>query len=274
MLGILELAARGDPALAHGFAAARDALNQIDPKLPRAILRCAFNGAIRPRVRNYDPQPNDEARRADAVARAKRAVDSEFASLCGKADEPQWPPFPESQARPRERLYIPPRELPEEPNPVKLVEPIYADHQAAAVWLSLFTPGDGTRTNWMPDVVETYSSWTAEANGAALDTCAEVDDPPREWNPIYWRLVARCVALLDDAKLDRFCLHPLTSLPDEAFLDAMSDFLRSLDFLYLTGKGPTTARTVAIRAALVERLRTTQQFKRLAWSYRQILVTA
>jgi hypothetical protein len=131
------------------------------------------------------------------------------------------------------------------------------------VWLSLFTPGDGTRTDWMPHVVETYSSWTAEANGAALDRCADVDNPPREWNPIYWRLVARCVAAWDDATLDRFCLHPLRGLPDEAFLDAMSDFLRSLDFLYLTGKGPTTERAVAIRAALVQQFRATRQFKQL-----------
>ena len=166
--------------------------------------------------------------------------------------------------RPREKLYITPRELPEEPNPVKLVEPIYVDHQAAAVWLSLFTPGDGTRIDWMPEVVETYSSWTAEANGAALDNCAEVDNPPRQWNPIYWRLVARCVALWDDATLNRFCLHPLTSQLDESFLDAMSRFLRSLDFLYLTGKGPTTERAVAIRAALVQHFRTTRQFKQLA----------
>ena len=36
--GLLELAVRGDPAVAHGFAAARDALNQIDPKLP--VLSC------------------------------------------------------------------------------------------------------------------------------------------------------------------------------------------------------------------------------------------
>jgi hypothetical protein len=260
----LELAVRGDPAVAHGSAAARDALNQIDPKLPSAVLRCAFNGVIRPRIRYYDPQPDDGARRVDAVARAKRAVDSEFASLCGKADEPQWPLFPEAHARPREKLYITPRELPEEPKPVKLVEPIYVDHQAAAVWLSLFTPGDGTRIDWMPDVVETYSSWTAEANGAALDNCPEVDNPPREWNSIYWRLVARCVALWDDATLNRFCLHPLTSQPDEAFLNAMSGFLRSLDFLYLTGKVPITERAVAIRAALVQHFRTTRQFKQLA----------
>jgi hypothetical protein len=53
-------------------------------------------------------------------------------------------------------------------------------------------------------------------------------------------------------------------MPDEAFLDAMSDFLRSLDFLYLTGKGPTLERAVAIRAALVRQFRTTRQFKRLA----------
>src|SRR6516162_7301828 len=127
--GLLGLAVRGDPAVAHGFAAARDALNQIDPKLPSAVVRCAFNGVIRPRIRYYDPQPDDEARRVDAVARAKRVVDSEVASLCGKADEPQWPRFPESHARPRERLYIMPRELPKEPNPVKLVEPIYVDHR-------------------------------------------------------------------------------------------------------------------------------------------------
>ena len=70
--GLLELAVRGDPAIAHGFAAARDALNLIDPKLPSAVLRCAFNGVIRPRIRYYDPQPDDEARRVYAVARAKR----------------------------------------------------------------------------------------------------------------------------------------------------------------------------------------------------------
>jgi hypothetical protein len=189
--GLLELAVRGDPAIAHGFAAARDALNLIDPKLPSAVLRCAFNGVIRPRIRYYDPQPDDEARRVYAVARAKRAVDSEFASLCGKADEPQWPLF-------------------ERGGPRKLC-------------------------------------------GGRQSTAGVESD----------LLAPRC-ALCDDATLNRFCLHPLTSQPDEAFLDAMSRFLRSLDFLYLTGKGPTTERAVVIRTALVQHFRTTRQFKQLA----------
>src|SRR6202035_488314 len=118
---------------------------------PSAVLRCAFNGVIRPRIRYYDPQPDDEARRVYAVARAKRAVDSEFTSLCGKADEPQWPLF-------------------ERGGPRKLC-------------------------------------------GGRQSTAGVESD----------LLAPRC-ALCDDATLNRFCLHPLTSQPDEAFLvDVLAD---------------------------------------------------
>jgi hypothetical protein len=41
---LLDLAARGDPAAAHGFGATMDALLAIDVRLPKSLLRCAFIG--------------------------------------------------------------------------------------------------------------------------------------------------------------------------------------------------------------------------------------
>ena len=61
-VALLEVAARDNPAAAHGFGATATALASIDERLPRAVLRCAFTACIRP-SREWD-LPEDEARSA------------------------------------------------------------------------------------------------------------------------------------------------------------------------------------------------------------------
>jgi len=86
---LLEVAATGDPAFAHGFGAELAALTEIDARLPTALLRCAFVGSIRPHLHPYDPREarNDEGRRRDCSALREVAVEAEWRWLGGQGDD-------------------------------------------------------------------------------------------------------------------------------------------------------------------------------------------
>src|SRR5208337_1289794 len=173
---LLELAARGDPAAAHGFGTAMDALLAIEPRLPKALLRCAFTGSIRPRLLRYDDKDGqDAARLRDVEGMQARAVEAEWAWLVGESDEPEWPKFPPARIRVRQRPFI--SETPP-PAPTKH-EPeanIYVDDQAAAVWLSKFLGREPIGPDWLLPVATQYRDWTSALNGAGLNPSDELSD--------------------------------------------------------------------------------------------------
>jgi hypothetical protein len=107
MRALLEVAAAGNHAAAHGFGAAVVALEAVDSRLPRAILRCAF-GACVVENRMWDaPQGAVDARKTRGLERARAAVTAEMAWLYGTVTEPQWPRLPGEPARPKRRLIVP-----------------------------------------------------------------------------------------------------------------------------------------------------------------------
>jgi hypothetical protein len=101
---LLELAARGDPAAAHGFGAAMDALHAIDVRLPKSLLRCAFIGCIRPYLLRYDDK--DAARLREVDDRRTTAKEAEWTWLQGEGDEPDWPTFPPAIVHVREKANL------------------------------------------------------------------------------------------------------------------------------------------------------------------------
>ena len=165
---LLDVAARENPAAAHGFGAAALSLATIDERLPRVVLRCAFAAAIRP-SRQWDLPEGETARRADDHRkRVRAAVEAELAWLTGEHPEPEWPPFLPVSARTRRRHTIPGSEqqeaAPERPPPP---EQEYTDHQAAALWLGkAISLADINKRPWLHDVARAYTQWTAAANGA------------------------------------------------------------------------------------------------------------
>lgn len=265
---LLEVAARDDPAAAHGFGLAATALAFIDERLPRAVLRCAFAACIRPnRLWNL---PDDEVAACSERhrQRVQAAVNAELTWLANERPEPDWPAFPAVAARPRRRLRIPGGRVPQdEPEPRHSHPDEYADHQAAALWLKqLRGLIDVAERPWLREIARNYVDWTATANGAGLDVHEDVAAKPMEWNDAYFDLLAHCLPGLALPEIDQLALTPITSLPDEPFFDVMTQFLRNVDDVYFSDSGLQEPIAIGIRSALATRLIASSGWKRLRGS--------
>lgn len=262
---LLEVAAREEPAAAHGFGVAAPTLATIDERWLRAVLRCAFAACIQPH-RKWRIAEEEVAARVDRQRkRLQDAVAAELAWLANQRSEPEWPAFPVDAPRLRRHLRVQggrlerdkpaqPRSQPEE----------YADHQAAAVWLTQCRGlVDLVKRPWLRDMVRAYASWTAGANGAGLDG-EEVENPPWEWNNAYFELLGQCLPGLSLPEIEQIALGPIGSLPDRSFYDVLPPFLRSVDAVYFNDGDLTEPLAVNIRSALATRLMASR-----GWTWQQ-----
>jgi len=253
---VVEAAGDDNPAAAQGFPAVAEALAAIDERLPRAVLRCAFAACVQPH-RLWD-RPGDEYTARSELHRRQvgAAIEAELAWLTGTRDEPEWPPFQPHPARPRHRFVL--GKGRRETRVENLRPEFYTDYQAAALWLgnatSLF---DVAKRPWLRDIVNAYAAWTSAANGSELDEGEDADNPPMEWNNAYFNLLACCLPGLTPEQVES-SLAPINGLPEEAFLDVMTVFLRSVDAVYFNERGLQDAQAVHIRAALARRLMKTR----------------
>jgi hypothetical protein len=251
------LSAVAHPGTAHGFIAAAQALATFDDRLPGAILRCAFIACIRPIRRRDEPQPEREARMEVHRQSLASAVEAESAWLFQGRGEPSWPVPPANQPRIRHRVAA---VAPAHPPASGIADTETAldifDYQAAALWLQgasrLLDSGE---VSWLQDVVRSYADWTWLANGAGLDPGEEISEKPHEWNDVYLALLARALVRADDTTVDQHALAPLASLPDEAFFDAVTRFLRSVDQVFFENRGLDPRIAVHIRSRIADRLR-------------------
>jgi hypothetical protein len=259
---ILEAAGSDNPAAAHGFAATAGLLAQIDERLPRAALRCAFVARVQPSQQWRQPEAEFAAHSERCRQKVGVAIDAELAWLTGKQNEPEWPPFPPSPAHPRHR-FVSRRGQRREPVEQSREPDVYTDHQAAALWLantaSLF---DVTKRPWLRDIVKTYTQWTTTANGSELDDDEDVDRPPREWNDAFFKLLAYCLPGLTLSGVDQIALAPVIGLPDEAFLDVTTAFLRNVDIVYFNDGTLPEAQAAHVRSALARKVMTTRVWER------------
>jgi len=265
---LLEVAARDQPAAAHGFGAAAITLASIDERLPRAVLRCAFAACIRPK-REWDLTEDEAATRSEHHRqRVQAAVAAELAWLADERPEPNWPAFPAVAVRRRRFIRIlGVREQGDTPAPQRPRPDEYADHQAAALWLAQTRNlADVIKRPWLREIAVSYASWTAEANGARLDKDEEVNHPPREWNHAYFDLLAHCLPELALPEIEQLVLAPISSLPDEPFFDVIALFLRSVDAVFFNDGGLQEPIAISIRSALTNRLIASSGWKRLGHS--------
>jgi hypothetical protein len=262
---LLEVAARDDPAAAHGLGVTATALTSIDERLPRAVLRCAFAACIQERRECGMPDKEGDAKSERYQQRVRAAIDAELAWVAGERSEPEWPTFPSETVRRRRGISLfGGREPQDAPSPQDSRPNEYADHQAAAVWLKnaegLVKP---VQRPWTLDIVRTYAAWTAKANGAGLDAHEQLDNPPREWNGAYFDLLANCLPGLALAEIGRLALERITSLPEEPFFDIVTGFLRSVDCMYFGDRGLEEPIAIAIRTGLAKRLMLSSRWSRL-----------
>lgn len=266
---LLAVAAAGNHAAAHGFGAAVGALDAVDGRYPRAMVRCAFNACI---VENrvWDLPQNEVAERAERrLARIEAAVAAEVTWLDAGGPEPQWPIFPEVETRPgrRMRLQVGYVAAPEPPEATTPPPTEHVNHQAAALWLRQVRGlPDAAARSWLGDVTKVYMPWTIAANGAGTNDGNEVDPPPSEWNDAFFATVARSVVGLVSAEVNNLVVRHILTLPDRNFYDVLVDFLRCIDAVYFEGGDISTQVAVDIRAALADHMMITRGWERLSRS--------
>ena len=266
---LLETAASGNHAASHGFGAAVVALQTIDGRLPRALLRCAFGACVVPN-RIWDlPEEEVAARKRRRLARAKDAVDAEMTWLGGQGPEPTWPVFPEERVRRKRRLRLPGGHRAEQAEPeVEAPPPTeHVNHQAAALWLRQVRglPHAAARS-WLGEVAKAYMPWTMAANGAGMNDGDEVELPPSEWNDTFFAMVARCLIGLSPTEINDLAVRHIVSLPDQNFFDVLVDFQRNVDAVFFEGGDMQPQVALDIRSAFAGRMMSSHGWKRLSRS--------
>jgi hypothetical protein len=253
---LLQVAARENPAAAHGFGAAALTLASVDERLPRAVLRCAFTASIRPtRERNLS-EIKAAARFERYRERQQAAVDAELAWLADERPEPKWPVFPPEVVSRQRGIRIPTvRQQRDTSAPQRSRPDEFADHQAAGLWLAqTHSLADVLTHPWLCEIARTYASWTATANGAGLSIDHEVAHSPREWNDAYFNLLSHCLPKFALPEIEQLVLTSITSLSDESFFDIVALFLRSVDAVFFDDGSLQEPIAISIRAALANRL--------------------
>ena len=260
---LLESAADDNPAASHGFTVAAGLLAEIDERLPRAVLRCAFSARTMAHRDWRKPEAEYKARIAIFRQKVTDAIDAELAWLTDKQSEPKWPQFPPSPARPRHRFVRVPgtrKKVPAEDLP----EPdVRTDHQGAALWLAgaagLF---DVAKRPLLRDIVKAYGGWTFVANGSELEEDEDTDRRTTEWNNAFFKLLAHCLPGLTSAQIEEVALTPITGLPDGSFFDVASAFLPEVDGVYFNDLTLQDAQAVQVRTHLLKRIMTTRAWER------------
>ena len=260
---LLELAA-GDAAGGSGFRVTAPTLAEIDERLPRAILRCAFSANVRLH-HTWDLRVDEKiARETTREERLQATIDAELRWLSGEGDEPDWPEFPERRPNRRSSMGLPggPLEAPEEPI---AKSDCFTDHQGAALWLhGALALRAAHRMDWFRSMLLAYASWTGKANGIGMDGGAEPSSTPREWNDEYFALLANCLEGLPADQVDHLAIEFFREFPDQPFYDAVANFVRSLDVAYF-GRGEIKAHAARIRSGLAKHLMETSGWKRLGY---------
>jgi hypothetical protein len=195
----------------------------------------------------------------------QEATETEMSWLSDQLPEPDWPAFAVEAPRLRRPIRLRGGHVErEEPARSRSRPEEYADHQAAAVWLTQCRSlVDMVRRPWFREIVRTYAGWTAQANGAGLDATDDVENPPREWNHAYFDLLAHCLPGLAAPEIDQLALKPICTLPDRSILDVLPDFLRSLDVVYFNHRSIEEPIAVSIRSTFADRLMASTGWKRL-----------
>ena len=267
---LLEIAARTNPAGAHGFAVATTNLADLDERIPKAILRCALAAAVKP-VKQWDASEEEmTASSALYAAQTAKTIEKELAWLNGVGIEPAWPRFEAEEMQPvrRRRLRgiriggypIQPEAEPEEPtSPPKT----YVDEQAAALWIgALRSLLDASKRPWLREFVTAYADFSANLNGKGLEPDEELSQSPSEWNANYYPLLARTLIGLSKAEIDELALKRIIELPDEPLFDIIPQFLRAVDIIYFNDHLLET-EAPHIRQRLIDRLRDSSRWRGL-----------
>ncbi len=259
---LLEVAATGNPASAHGFYLEALALSFIDSRLPKSILRCALTSCIHP-YKEWDTPEKDVSLGIEMYRkRVNLAVESELAWLSDNGGEPNWPKFPNEKPQRKPGIQIGNSKTNGRNSKAKLKPPYSVDHQAAALWLnSSRMMFNILKFPWLKEIVLAYSEWTSALNGCKSDS-RMADD----WNDAYFRLYTNCLPVLEKQEILQFVKLSICSLSDESFFDAITLFIRHLDGVYFNDQQLEQSVALNIRLLFANRIMSCNGWRQLSGS--------
>ncbi|MGB0122539.1 MAG: hypothetical protein WBP63_03830 [Silvibacterium sp.] len=257
---LLEFASASGYASAHGFGASLAVLEQVNPLLIPAVLRCAFAASVRLDLPWGLADEEKEKSRVADQERIQKQIDSELAWLKAPNSEPAWPGFPIQLIRPRDYWRNGPRDYAAEAAEYHSVK-LRVDYQRAALWLkqtrSIY---EVDMRPWLRTVVSTYAEWTRQANGFGQEKDAQYDGQPDGWNEVYFELAAKYVGDLSAGALEQELQGLFTGLPDESLCDCLPIFLRSADQAFFEKSLLSIEQMIQIRTFLMQQLAGTRVF--------------
>lgn len=256
---IMEVVADQDPSGAVAISASLDDLIEADARLPKAILRCALATRTSLWMRR-DRDRERVGRLAAAYAEGQRqAVEAEMGWL-NSGPEPDWPSIADTPPvlRAPHTLRMTPSGFEAEftvSSSASRENVARFDHQAAAQWMGAvcgtFRPAV---VPWIYELIDSYSNWTARANGAGAAKDMDPDRPPAEWNNQFYRLAAWSILQRQDDIVEDF-VGQVSGLPDKPFSDVGSALLHASDVAFYNAKPPLpNDRAERVRALLSTRM--------------------
>jgi hypothetical protein len=237
-------------------------LARVDPRVPRSIIRIVMATSIHPRRGDSDRQnrANQQAYREKVEA----AIAAERRWLEGEGGEPTWPELPPLVSRPRRQIRIGGWTEVNDDELDHEVPAHYVDeHPLGRLVSHLIRLTVGDLPPWVVALATHLMRWTDEANGPHGEKDRDRDNRPHIWNSHFFEFLGiLCVALPHDNMVKMF-LEPITRFKDEAFHDAMAEFLRGFDRAMQAIDTRKPENPTAVRTLLADRIRQGRNFKRL-----------
>lgn len=263
---LLVLATRQDTAVQKAICGSLAKLGKVDSRTPIAIARLIMTAAVHPR-RDYDDEGAHAQNLANYQNKLAAAIAAERAWLDQGVAEPAWPGLTLWPSRPKRGIRLGPHRFEdEERDRPRLAPDTYVDEHALASMangLVLFSAGE--IPPWLIELADRLLNWTVTANNGEDE---EHDDRDRDNRPYHWNdpffdfLGVLCAAIPFDQARTRF-IEPMAKLHDQAFHDAVAEFLRGFDRCTLAIDTPKPENAPAVRALVAERLQSGAMARRM-----------
>lgn len=236
-------------------------LTRLDHRMPRSLIRIVMASSVHPR--KGDSERQNQANQRMYREKVDASIAAERCWLDGAEGEPAWPDLPNWLSRPRRGIRIGGWTKDDEDAIEEDVPDHYADEHALGALVSHLVPLTvGDMPPWVVDLAMYLMRWTDEANGPHGENDRERENRPDMWNSHFFDFLGiLCVAVPHDGVVTMF-LEPITRFKDEAFHDAMAEFLRGFDRAMQAKDTQKPENPVAVRALLADRIRRSSNYGR------------
>jgi hypothetical protein len=259
---LLRLASHQHLSVVRALGCHFPELARIEARLPRSLIRIVMANSVHPH--RGDSERETQANEQTYREKVEASIAAERRWLDGAEGEPAWPALPPRLSRSRRSIRIGTKTVEVDDELDKEVPDHYADeHALGALVGHLIRLTVGDLPSWLVELAAHLMRWTDEANGPHDEKTRERDNRPYTWNSHFFEFLGILSVALPHDEVVKTFLEPITRFNDEAFHDAMAEFLRGFDRAMQAIDTRKPDNPVAIRALLADRIRQGRNFKHL-----------